>query len=69
MGTIRVASDVAFRAFASIFAAEWKHITTVTTPICSNIGESLETMWNPMIDFLLVALLRIGGLDVHGSRS
>lgn len=57
MGAVRVASDVALCAFARILTAEGKHIAAMTTPICANVCQWLETMRNTMIDFLFISIL------------
>lgn len=58
MGTICVTSNVTFRAFTGILPAEGEHVSTMATPVSSNIGERLEPMGNTMVDLLLVALLK-----------
>jgi hypothetical protein len=57
MGTVGVAGDVAFGAFARVLPTKGKHVTAVTAPICSHVGERFKSMWNTMIDFLFVAIL------------
>jgi hypothetical protein len=57
-----MAGDVAFGTLPGIFTTKRKHITTMTTPICTYVGERLETMWNAVIDFLFVILLNHKGI-------
>jgi hypothetical protein len=57
MSTVGVTGNVTFRAATGIFAAQWQHITTVTAPIGTNVGEGLEAMGNAMIYLLFIAFL------------
>jgi hypothetical protein len=57
MSAIRVTSNATLRTSSCIFAAEGEHITTVATPIRTDIGQWFEAMRDAMIDFLFVALL------------
>ncbi len=43
--------------FDGILASEWKHVTTVTTPIGGHVGIGRKPMRDSMIDFLLVPFL------------
>ena len=45
-------------AFTSVFLSKRKNITTMTTPICTNIRQRFKTMWNSMIKFLLIRVLK-----------
>jgi hypothetical protein len=44
-------------AFARVLFAEWEDITTMTTPICANIGKRLKSMGNAMVQFFFVGVL------------
>lgn len=58
MGTVCMASNITFRTFASILSSEREHVTTMTAPIRTNIGQRFEPMRNTMIDFLFVVFLK-----------
>lgn len=60
MRTVGVTCDVAFGAFASVLATQRKHITTVTAPICADVGDRLESVRDAMVDFLRVVVLKEG---------
>jgi len=57
VSAIRMAGDIAFCAFASILTTERKHVTTVATPIGTNVCQRLKTMRDTMINFLFVSIL------------
>src|SRR5208282_6538342 len=45
-------------AFASMFLSKRENITTMTTPISTNIRQRFKSMWNSMIKFLLIRILK-----------
>jgi hypothetical protein len=45
-------------AFTRVFLSQGEEIATMTTPIRPNIREGFKPMWNPMIQFLLIRVLR-----------
>lgn len=59
MSTIRMARNVALCAFASVFAAEGKHITAVATPVCADVGQGFEAMRDTVIDLLFVPITSV----------
>lgn len=52
-----VAGNATFRALFSTFGAQWQHVSTVTTPICANVGDGLETMRDAMVELVFVSVL------------
>lgn len=58
MGAMGMTCDITFRAFSSILPAKRQHITTVTTPVCSQVRERFETVRNSVIDLFLVSILK-----------
>ena len=39
----------------------------MTTPVCTHVGEAFESMWDPMIQFLLLGIcLGVGLADTFG---
>lgn len=58
MGTVRMASNITFRAFASILSSEREHVTTMTAPVRTNIGKRFEPMRNTVVDLLFVVFLK-----------
>jgi len=63
MCTIGMASNLAFRTFASIFPSQREHVTTMATPVGTNVSQILKAVRNAVIDFFFVTILEIG-LDV-----
>jgi hypothetical protein len=55
-----MASNVAFRAFACVFASKREHVTAMAAPIGSNVRKRFEAMWNTVVDFLFVAFPSVG---------
>lgn len=62
VSTISMTSDTTFRAPASILSAKREYISTVTAPVCTDIGEGFEAMGYPVVDLLFVVLssIRLG---------
>lgn len=60
MRTVGVTCDVAFGAFASVLATQRKHITAVTAPICTDVGDRLESVRDAMVNFFGVVVLKEG---------
>ena len=58
MSAVSVARNVTFRTFSSILPAERQHISTMTTPVCSQVCERFETVRDSVVDLLLVSVLR-----------
>lgn len=52
-----VASNVALGTFLRVLASKRKHVTTVTAPVCAEIGKCFESMGNTMLDLFLITLL------------
>ena len=57
MGAVRVTGDVALRTAASVLTAKREHITTVTAPVRTDVGNRLEAMGNAVVDFLRIVVL------------
>lgn len=57
VGTVGMTRDITFRTLSSILSTERQHVTTVTTPIGSQVCERFEAVRNPMVDLLLVSIL------------
>ena len=47
-------SERALCTLPAVLLAKWQHVTTVTTPVGTNIRELLETMRNAMVNLLLL---------------
>ena len=58
VGTVCVASDIAFSATTSILASNGEHVSAVAAPVSPNVGYRLEPMGNAMVDFLLISVLK-----------
>jgi hypothetical protein len=59
VGTVGVASDIALRTLASIFASKREHITAVATPVSTDVCERFEAMRDAMINLFFVTFLRL----------
>ena len=50
----RMASKLALVAASRLAPTQWKHVTTVTTPVGAHVVESIEAMRDAVVDLLLV---------------
>jgi len=57
MSAVGVTCNVTIQTFTSVFSSEREHVSAMTTPIRANVGERFETMWNAVVDLLLIAVL------------
>ena len=57
MSASSMRGDPAFAALASVLPTQRQHITTMTAPICADIGDGFESMGNAMLDLFFVSLL------------
>lgn len=53
-----MARNVAFRTLSSILPAKRQHITAMATPVGPQVCERFETVRNPVVNFLLVSILK-----------
>jgi len=58
MRTVSVTGDIALRTFARVLPSKGKHITAVTAPVRAHVGERFESMWDTMVNLLLITILR-----------
>lgn len=45
-------------AFLSIFPAKGKHVTTMTAPVSTYVGNGLKAMGDTMVNLVLVSFLK-----------
>lgn len=57
VSAVGVTGDVAFCTATRVLATERQHITTVATPVCTDVGDRLETMRDTMIYLLCIVVL------------
>jgi hypothetical protein len=55
-----MARNITFRALSSVLSAKGHHITTVTTPVGSQVCDRFETVRNPVVDLFLVSISSVG---------
>ena len=58
--TRMVQSVLVVESQLALLASQWQYITAMATPVCTDIGDSLKSMWNAMVDLVLVGLLHKG---------
>lgn len=64
-----MASKTAFGTLFGITPAQGQQITTMATPIGSDVGEIVETMGNAVIDLLFVGIrFVVGFADTFGNH-
>ena len=52
--------DIAFCTTTSVLATKGEHITTVATPIRTDVGNGFETMGDTMVYLLCIVVLKRG---------
>ena len=57
MSTVGVTGNIAFGASPGVLSAQRKHISAMTTPVCTEIGDWFETVGYTMIDLFPVVVL------------
>lgn len=57
MSTVGVAGNIAFCTSPGVLSAQRKHISAMTTPVCTEIGDWFETVGYAMVDLLPVVVL------------
>ena len=57
MSTVGVTGNIAFGASPGVLPAQRKHISAMTTPVCTEVGDWFETVGYAMIDLFPVVVL------------
>lgn len=66
MGTVGMAGNVAFGTPTGILATKREHISTMTTPVGTDIRDRFEAMGNTVVDFLCIVVLKHSTSAVYG---
>jgi len=48
--------EITFCTLFGLLSAKRKNITTVTAPVGAHVGESLESMWDAMVELRLIGV-------------
>jgi hypothetical protein len=70
MRTGLMTCDRTFRTFDRVLSTERQHVTTVATPVGRQIGVGAKSMWDSVVDLLLVSFLDMlaDSLTAHGRK-